>query len=333
MDDASSCMASVSPASSTDDRARADIAYQDGLNAHHLGHLSDAIVFYQQALELGFDSPALHFNLGSAWDQQGQWGKACQYYNQAIALDPQYFLAHENLACVYLKQGQVQQAIQMFQEAIAHHPNQASLFNNLGQAFETQKQYNKAIEAYERAIQLQPDLATTHLNLGYLWWTQSHYDRAIARFHQLLTYAPNYLSAHSACAQIHFYQENFAPAIQHWQRIAKLQSHLLRPYCEHICNWIESIPADKRDLWQHVRYCCAQFLQTLLNCGSDAETLSWLYQTYEHLGLLLMKQNGGVHLAEQYFSHALRITPNPALFVRLGDCFFAQQRWDAAIAL
>ncbi|MEM9217697.1 MAG: glycosyltransferase 61 family protein [Cyanobacteria bacterium P01_F01_bin.150] len=340
--------------------------YRQGLKAHRVGDWVQAEKFYRRALQLQPDRAVLFYDLGVVLAQQSRLEEAAEQYESAIALNPSYSAALENLGCVYLGQGEPGQAIKQFQRAIALDPKQPSLWNNLGQAFYANRYHTfqtapsikekhpqktqqatiqKAIEAYKQALRLQPDLLITQLNLGVLFQEQEQHEEAITCFQSILEQAPEHIVAHSHCAQGYFRQGNIKAAIYHWQQLATLQSHLLRPYCYQVLRDDQTLneapskdgeePSNgPKDLLQLARWTCAQFLHCLLQKAPVKESGHWLQQTYTHLGHLLMQEAGGDTQAEYYFRQALCISPKDlALLGDLAHCFTQQRRIDAATML
>ena len=320
------------------------VFYRQGLVAYQSGDWVQSEKYYQDALRLKPDWAMARYNLGVVLAQQARLAEAARQYEKSIALDSTYGPALENLGCVYLSQGFPAQAIERFQRAIALNAQQPSLWNNLGQAFYANRDraclsgpstsnVQRAIDAYMKALQLQPDLLIAQLNLGVLFHDQAQDNKAIACFQAVLEQNSEHLFAHHHCAQLYFRQGYIDKAIYHWQHLATLQSHLFRPYCYQVLQEGEGAGTTD-DLLKVVRWSCAQFLYCLLQKAPVAETCQWLQQTYDHLGCLLMQEEGGKTQAEHYFRQALCISPNQAtVLLNLADCLAQQHRFDAATML
>ena len=216
--------------------------YRRGLVAYQSGNWGQSAQYYQDALDLKPDWAMARYNLGVVLAQQSRLDESARQYEKSIVLDSTYGPALENLGCVYLSQGFPDRAIEQFQRAIALNPQQASLWNNLGQAFYANRDrpclsgpstsdVQNAIDAYMKALRLQPDLLVAQLNLGILYQEQAQNERAIACFQAVLELNSDHLGAHHYCAQVYFRHGHIDKAIYHWQQLATLQSHLLRPYC------------------------------------------------------------------------------------------------------
>ncbi len=64
------------------------------------GRFQDAAVFYQKILEERGHSAAVHYNLGNAYYQTGQPGRAVLHYERALLLNPSHAEAKANLEVV-----------------------------------------------------------------------------------------------------------------------------------------------------------------------------------------------------------------------------------------
>ena len=167
-------------------------------------------------------------------------------------------------------------AIEQLQRAIALTSHQPSLWNNLGQALYTKRDLDssyiqESINAYEQALQLQPDLIMAYINLGLLFQEQGDNERAIAWFRKVLEQNPDHVAAHSHCARLHFRQGRIEQAIDHWQQLATLQSHLLHSYYYQFHQEKQRLIEIENhhhksidDLLQLERTACAEFLYGLL---------------------------------------------------------------------
>jgi hypothetical protein len=65
-----------------------DTLFQRGNDAYAAGHLTDALNAYQQILDAGMASVALYHNMGNAYLQRGDVGRAVQAYAKGLQLAP-----------------------------------------------------------------------------------------------------------------------------------------------------------------------------------------------------------------------------------------------------
>jgi hypothetical protein len=71
--------------------------YQTGLDSMNDSDFSASIQAYEELLIKGYDTPAIHYNLGNAYYRNGHMGPAIVSYERALQLDPNMELARDNL--------------------------------------------------------------------------------------------------------------------------------------------------------------------------------------------------------------------------------------------
>ena len=172
------------------------VAYYNLGRAYESQGQSDrAIEVYQTALRLEPDSAEAHNNLGVAYAVKGQFDKAIPEYQTALRLNSDYIDAHNNLGVAYASQGHLDSAVAEFQTALRLDPDSVKAHNNLGIAYKSQGLFNKAIAEYQTALRLNPDYIDAHYNLGNIYASQGQLDRAIAEYQTLLGLEPDFHEA------------------------------------------------------------------------------------------------------------------------------------------
>jgi type IV pilus assembly protein PilF len=96
-------------------------------------------------------------NLGWAYYNKGEYGKAQKYLKDALELQPDFFIAQLNLGRTYLATGQVHAALSMFESAAQLNPNDPALLLELGRTYRLLGDYNNARIALKGAIELTED--------------------------------------------------------------------------------------------------------------------------------------------------------------------------------
>ena len=138
-----------------------DNLFQQALDLHHVGLLTEASELCQEILE------------------------AVPDHTEALYL----------LAVIAHETGQPTQAVELIRQVLAIEPDQAKCYNILGLDLTALGLLEEAEASFRRAIALH-DSADGHLNLGLLWKHQGRQDDAIAEYQQALTRAPGYAAAH-----------------------------------------------------------------------------------------------------------------------------------------
>jgi tetratricopeptide (TPR) repeat protein len=130
------------------------------------GMWEDELTLWREAARLAPLMPEAHYNLGHAYQQQGDLAHARQAYEEAVVLSPNYGRALVNLGAIYREQGALEQAVAAFEQALAAEPGQVEALNNLGLVLAAQGQYPRAISLYQQALARAPAVAEIWLNLG-----------------------------------------------------------------------------------------------------------------------------------------------------------------------
>ena len=109
------CAGTYAPAATPDAQARFDAARV----AFEAQDFSTALTLYEQALALGLDGPAVHYNIGVAAYRSGALDRAERAFSEVARTPAMAALAHYNLGLVELKRGE-QEAARGYFERAAH---------------------------------------------------------------------------------------------------------------------------------------------------------------------------------------------------------------------
>jgi hypothetical protein len=82
------------------DRGEATRLFDEANRLYSDGRYQEAADRYQEILDSGFQNPDVHYNLGNAWYESGNVGRAVLEYERALKLDPALGDARENLEFV-----------------------------------------------------------------------------------------------------------------------------------------------------------------------------------------------------------------------------------------
>jgi protein O-mannosyl-transferase len=143
---------------------------------------SDEVTLWEDVVKKSPDKIRPHYNLGTAYQEQGRLDEAVKEYQTAINLQPDLVEPHYNLGLVYRTQGRLDEAVSEYQTAVKLRPDHADAHNNLGVVYQKQGRLYDAIKEYRTAINLQPDHAKAHNNLGTAYYDQGHLDDAIKEY-------------------------------------------------------------------------------------------------------------------------------------------------------
>jgi Flp pilus assembly protein TadD len=128
-----------------------------------LGKPGDAVKHFRASVDVRGDSPAAHYNLGTALSVAGQFDEAVTEYERAIALDSSYALAYSNLGSVLLQQGRSREAVKRLEQAVQLNPQNAEALNSLSVGYAAEGDVEKALATIDRALKLNPSDALQKL--------------------------------------------------------------------------------------------------------------------------------------------------------------------------
>ena len=140
--------------------------YNMALNLALRGQYEEAIVAYQNALELNPDLKDAHSGLGILLTWKGELDGAAQSLRSAVDLDPQDPINRTRLGMVYYKQGRLYPARAELEMALVLDDALAEAAYGLGLVEARQGQMDAAAAHFAHASQLRPDYAEALMNLG-----------------------------------------------------------------------------------------------------------------------------------------------------------------------
>jgi len=187
------------------------------------GNADEAIVHYQQALQINPDDEEVRYNLGTVLFQKGRMDEAIVQYQKALQIKPDFTKARLNLGNTLLQKGKLDEAITHFQKVLEIKPDYAEAQNSLGYALFLKGQVDEAISHYQKALQINPDYAEAHYNLGYALLQKGRVDEAIAHYQQALEIKPDYAEAHLNLGDALLQNGSVDKAIIHFQKALQIK--------------------------------------------------------------------------------------------------------------
>jgi len=160
------------------------------------GRFVELIGILRSALQLMPDFPEAHYNLGLAFQENGDLVSAITSYNKAIELRLNYPLSHNNLGNALQEQGDLISAISSYHKAIELKSDYPDAHYNMGNALKRQGDPIAAIAAYRKALELMPTFSEAYLSLGVALEEQDDLAAAITSYKKALEYKPDYPEAH-----------------------------------------------------------------------------------------------------------------------------------------
>jgi tetratricopeptide (TPR) repeat protein len=137
------------------------------------GDLAGAASHFAQSLRLRPESPAAHFNLGTALLAIGKPDDAARYFRDALRLDPAYGRARRSLASLLQSQGHVDEAMSQYREVLQQNPADEAVHYNLGLLLASQRKGLEATEHFAASLAARPDWPPALIALAWLRATSS----------------------------------------------------------------------------------------------------------------------------------------------------------------
>ncbi len=161
------------------------------------GQNGDATAAFRRAIELRFDYPEAHNNLGISLKAAGLMDEAIAEYRQAIALRPAYARAYNNLGVAQLEKAQPEEALSAFAQAVALQPGFAEAQQKLARAYFDcgtmhvgRLELDEAVGCFRRAVEVDAASAASWHALGAALNCLGQFDEAAGCFRQALAINP-----------------------------------------------------------------------------------------------------------------------------------------------
>lgn len=134
-----------------------NVLFKKGNKAYEEKNYEQAIVHYQQVLEVSPHHAKTWQYCGDAYFAMKNYPKAIAYYREAMKIDPEYMLAYRYTAEAYFKLERYEEAIVFFERAIKLNGEYAQAYEMCGDAYLKLGEYYSAIHHYGKALELEPN--------------------------------------------------------------------------------------------------------------------------------------------------------------------------------
>ncbi len=174
---------------------------------------NSAVDSLQSALRDDPENAVAHYQLGNAFAQQHNDGRADSEWHEAVHLRPDMTDALRALAALELRRGDIDAVLQTAQQIITAQPYSADGFILKGVAELDRQKYKDAQQDAEQAAQRAPQSPAPYAQLGNIQLAQKHYAEA-EKFYQLaLERDPASSEGLSGLMNTYFAQKQFDKAI------------------------------------------------------------------------------------------------------------------------
>lgn len=125
---------------------------------------TEALHYYNKAIELKPEEPKLWNNKGSALNKLGNYKEAISCYEKAIVLDPLYASAWNNKGLVLIHLGSYDMALKCFEQSINLNPGYAKAWYDKGLILMTKNEFQNAIDSFDKAIEIDPEFKRARID-------------------------------------------------------------------------------------------------------------------------------------------------------------------------
>lgn len=158
-------------------------------------HWRDSETLWRYTLLHTRNNGFAHRYLGQALYAAGRQDEAIVEFQQSLQIDERKDMAHVNLGLTLLESGRTEDAIRHFETALLLNPNCSDAHANLGMVMLELGRPQDSLEHLEKALQIEPDFATAHYNLGNTLLRMGRVNEAISHYRAAIDLDPADLAA------------------------------------------------------------------------------------------------------------------------------------------
>jgi tetratricopeptide (TPR) repeat protein len=193
-----------------------------------MGDFNKAIIQYRNALRIDPTSADIHYKLGQAFFQDGQFQESYRELLEAGRLNPEHVPTQLALAGLYVLAGRGKtdpsEAERNFDEAIRtarsildKHPDEMEAELFLASAYAGKNDFPHAVAILQQVIATHADYVPAYLELGMMYAAQRKMDDAKAQFEKALALNPKSVPARQTLASYYLSQGHYDQAEEEYR--------------------------------------------------------------------------------------------------------------------
>ena len=159
------------------------IFFRIGRINHYWENHSEAIKYYEKALEIDVDYGEAHYNIGNIYFRQNNLEKSKYHYLKAIEANPGDIYALNALAQTYLRLKEFEEALKYHREALDHNPKDLYALRGTGNIYLVMQNFGEALNYYYKALEINPfdgftlyDIGLLHILSGKITKAKEHFE-------------------------------------------------------------------------------------------------------------------------------------------------------------
>ncbi len=165
--------------------------FDRGNELFELGRYKEAIVSYDQAIEIKPDYREAWYNQGVALVNSGRYEEAITSFDRAIEINPDNYKYWSSRGIALGKLGRYEEAIASYDQAIRINPDYPEVWHSRGIALRDLGRYPEVIDSVDRAIEIKPDYHDAWSNRGFALVNLGKYPEAIAGYDRAIEINPD----------------------------------------------------------------------------------------------------------------------------------------------
>jgi serine/threonine protein kinase/Tfp pilus assembly protein PilF len=163
----------------------------EGDKLHRNSQLEEALVAYEQAIQLGHKDAATYYIKGTILLKLKKLEEALVAYEKAILFGHDDAMAYYYKGYILHSLNNLEEALVAYEQAIQLDPIRGNFHSSKGNVLRELKHYADALKAYNEAIRLSPDTPIFHINRGDALFALRDFDGALESYNQAIQVAPN----------------------------------------------------------------------------------------------------------------------------------------------
>jgi Flp pilus assembly protein TadD len=161
-----------------------------GMTRNYLAYWRNSETLTRYMVSHAPQSSFLQNQFGLVLSDENKYEEAILHYQEAIQLQPNFGEAYNNLGVALLNLKRYDEALGYFKEAVRLQPGLYKTYNNIGNILVYQGKYDEAIQMYRKSLEIQPFYANTHKYLGKAFMAQGKFNEATNEFQEALRINP-----------------------------------------------------------------------------------------------------------------------------------------------
>lgn len=166
-----------------------------GASLANLGKYQEAIICYNNALEINPNLEGAWNNKGVALENLNKYQEAIVCFDRAIVINAKFDQPWYNKGNIFYTLGKFQEAIFCLQKALEINPMHIWAWIGMGIVLENLEKFQDAIYCYEKAIKLNPKCVEAWYNAGISFHKVGEFHKALACYERAIELNSNFAEA------------------------------------------------------------------------------------------------------------------------------------------